>query len=102
LVYLEKSIKLNPNNSKVWECASTSLGQLFFQTKDKKLLDKSIDYLKQSLSPDPMNARALGQLTVAYSYFIQKDSACKYLELTDKIDSKMINPEVRKILINNN
>lgn len=99
--YFEKSIQLNSNNAKVWECASTSLGQLFFQTKDQRLLDKSIDYLKKSLSLNPNNAGVLGQLTAAYSYFIQKDSALKYLKETDKIDPKMINPEVRNLLINN-
>jgi tetratricopeptide (TPR) repeat protein len=102
MVYFEKSLKINPNNSKVWQCASTSLGQLFFQTKDQKLLNKTIDYLKKSISLDPKNANALGQLTASYCYFIQKDSALKYLKETDMIDPSMINPEVRKILDNKN
>lgn len=96
--YFEKSIKLNPNNPKVLESSSTSYLHLFFQTKDEKLLNKSIENLKKSLHLDSDNARALGQLTAAYSYFYQKDSALKYLELTDAIEPGMINPEVRKIL----
>jgi Cytochrome c biogenesis factor len=98
IVYFERAIQLNPNNPKVWQSISTSYGQLFFQTKDKELLNKTIDCLKKSLKFDPKNAQVLGQLTGAYSYFMQKDSAIKYLRMTDKIDPKMINPEVRKIL----
>ena len=100
LVYFEKSLKKNPNNSKVWESASTSLGNLFIKTNDVAFLNKTIDYLKQSLFIEPKNARVLGQLTSAYSYFIEKDSALLYLNKTDEIDSKMVNPEVRKMLTN--
>ena len=98
LVFLEQSLKMNANNPRVWESASTSCGQLFYQTKDKRLLDKSIQYLKNSIKLEPNNARAYGQLTAAYSYFIQKDSARKYLKITDKLDPSAVNPEVRKIL----
>src|SRR5258708_5124139 len=98
LVFLEQSLKMNANNPRVWESASTSYGQLFYETKDKRLLDKSIACLKASIKLDPNNARAYGQLTAAYSYFMQKDSARKYLKITDKLDPSAVNPEVRKIL----
>lgn len=98
LKYLESSLKLNPNNAKVWESASSSYGQQFYSTKDKVLLNKSIDYLKKSVELDPTSARTYGQLAAAYSYFYQKDSARKYLDITDKIDPSAINPEVRKLL----
>ena len=98
LVYLEKSLKMNPDNARVWESASTSYGQLFFETKDINLLNTSIDYLKTSIKLEPNNARAYGQLTASYSYFMQKDSARKYLNITDKLDPSAVNPEVRKIL----
>ena len=98
LVYLEKSLKMNPDNARVWESASTSYGQLFFETKDINLLNTSIDYLKTSIKLEPNNARAYGQLTASYSYFMQKDSARKYLKITDKLDPSAVNPEVRKIL----
>ena len=98
LIYLEKSLKMNPTNSKVWESASTSYGQLFFETKNINQLEKSIEYLKTSIKLEPDNARAYGNLTAAYSYFLQKDSARKYLEISDKLDPSVINPEVRKIL----
>jgi tetratricopeptide (TPR) repeat protein len=97
LGYLERSLKINPDNPKVWESASTSYGQLFYETKDMDLLNKSIYHLKTSIKLDP-NARAYGQLTAAYSYFMQKDSARKYLEITDNLDPSAVNPEVRKIL----
>ncbi len=99
LTYFERSLKLNPNNARVWESASTSYGQIFFETKDVELLNKSIDYLKNAIHLEP-NARAYGQLTAAYSYFAQKDSARKYLQITDRLDPNAVNPEVRKILSN--
>jgi tetratricopeptide (TPR) repeat protein len=101
LPLLEKSIKLNPNNPKIYECIATSYGQLFFEAKDVGLLNKTIDNLKTSIQLDPKSASAFGQLTGAYSYFTQKDSARKYLALTDKLDPQAINPEVRKMLTEN-
>ena len=80
----------------MWESAATSYGQLFFESKDINLLNTSIEYLKTSIKLDPSNAR--GQLTASYSYFMQKDSAKKYLRITDKLDPSAVNPEVRKIL----
>jgi len=97
LAFFERALKLNPNNAKLWESASTSFGQIFFQTKDVSQLNICIDYLKHSLQLDT-DARVLSQLTAAYSYFIQSDSAKKYLKLTDKIDPSAINPEVRQLL----
>ena len=98
LPLFEKSILINPTNPNVWESASTSYGQMFFLTKNTAMLDKSISYLKKSLALNPANARAYGQLTSAYSYCVQKDSAKKYMALTDKLDPKAVNPEVRMML----
>lgn len=97
--FFEKSILLNPNNSKVFEGASTSYGQLFFKSKDVNQLNQCIEYLKNSVQLDQTNARAYAQLTAAYSYFMQKDSAKKYLEITDKLDPNAVNPEVRQSLL---
>jgi len=99
--FLEKSILLNPVNPKVYESIASNYGQLFFETKDVELLNKTIDNLKTSIRLDPESASALGQLTNAYSYFTQKDSARKYLALTDKLDPKAVNPDVRKMLTAN-
>ena len=98
LVYFEKSLTINPDNARVWESAATSYGQLFFETKDVDLLNKTIDYLKTSGRIEPNNARVYGQLTAAYSYFAQKDSARKYLQITDRLDPSVVNPEVRELL----
>lgn len=100
LEFFEKSLVVNPNNSNVWLAASTSYGQVFFQTKDKNLLDKTIKYLKKSVSIDPQNVAAYSQLTAAYTYFTQKDSAKKYLQITDKLDSNVVSFEVRQIINN--
>lgn len=95
-----RAIKLNPGNAKIWESASVSYGQLFVQSQDVKLLDTSILYLKKAIALQPGNPATYGQLTGAYTYFNQKDSALKYLAITDKLDKNAIHPEVRKILAN--
>ena len=93
-----KYLMLNPGKANAWEGLSTSYGQLFFQTKDVALLNKSIDALKNCVKIDPTNARAYGQLAGCYSYFVQKDSARKYLALADRLNPQVVNPEVRKML----
>ena len=98
LKYFDKSLKINPNNSNVWLCSATSYGQIFFQTQNQDKLDIAIKYLKKSIRLNPKNALAYGQLTASYSYFMEKDSALKYLKLTDKLDPNAINAEVREIL----
>ena len=100
LPFFERSIKLNPTNAKVWQDESITYGNIFFQTKDKKNLNLSISSLKKAISLDPNNPRLYGQLTAAYSYFMQKDSARKYLKITERLDPSAVNPEVKKILTN--
>lgn len=96
--YFEKSLKLKPNNSKVYESLATSYGQLFISNQKSETLNKVIHVLKKANALDKNNPRILSQLTSAYSYFMQKDSALKYLKLTDKIDPNATNPEVRILL----
>lgn len=98
LPFFEKAIKLNPANPKALADEANSYGNIFFQTKDIKYLNGVIDCLKKAIRLSPGNAQYYGQLTGAYSYFMQKDSARKYLAITDKLDPKAINPEVRTIL----
>jgi tetratricopeptide (TPR) repeat protein len=98
LPFFEKSLKLKPNNAKVYESRAASYGQIFMATQKPASLDKLIEALKNANSLDKSNPRILSQLTSAYSYFYQKDSANKYLQLTDKINPQAINPEVRALL----
>jgi tetratricopeptide (TPR) repeat protein len=97
--FFEKSIKINPSNPRVFECISKSYGQLFVLDTNVAHLDLAINYLKTAISMDPNNPRLYGNLTGLYVYFLQKDSATKYLNITDKLDTSAVNPEVRKILI---
>jgi tetratricopeptide (TPR) repeat protein len=96
--YFEKSLKLKPNNSKVYESLATSYGQLFVENQKIETLNNTIKALKTANNLDKNNPRILSQLTSAYCYFSQKDSAKKYLNLTDRINPKAINPEVRTLL----
>ncbi|WP_428328876.1 tetratricopeptide repeat protein [Mucilaginibacter sp.] len=99
--FFQRSLKLNPDNAKVWQDVSTSYGNLFVQTQDKKYLNAAIDAIKKAIHLDPKNAQLYGQLTASYSYFMQKDSARKYLKITETLDPTAINPEVKKLLTNN-
>ncbi len=96
--FFEKSLKINSDNSKAWTDLSTSYGNLFFETKEKQFLNSSIYALKEAIKLDPHNPQLFGQLTAAYCYFVQKDSAMKYLKITEQIDPSAVNPEVKKIL----
>lgn len=97
----KKSLQLNPNNAKVYESLAISYGQLFYETKRIEYLDLTINTLKSAIKLEPNNAKYYGSLTSAYSYLIQKDSLKKYIKITDKLDAKMIDPEVRKIASEN-
>jgi tetratricopeptide (TPR) repeat protein len=101
LPYFEMALKLNRNNVKLWQDASTSYGNIFFETKDIKYLNLAIDATKGAIKLDPKNPQLYSLLTAEYSYFMQKDSAQKYLKITDQLDPKAINPEVRNLLKSN-
>jgi len=96
--FFERAEKLNPTNARLWTDASTSYGNLFMQTRDVSYLNKSISSLKKAASLDPKNPQVFAQLTAAYTYYMQKDSARKYLRITDQLDKNAVNPEVRKVL----
>uniref|UniRef100_UPI00404B784F tetratricopeptide repeat protein n=1 Tax=Flavobacterium sp. TaxID=239 RepID=UPI00404B784F len=98
--YLQKSIEIDRNNAKVYECIATSYGQIFFKTKDIKHLNLSIENLKKAIKIEPNNGSTYGQLANAYAYLKQKDSLKKYIRVTDEIDPKFVNPEDREILNN--
>ena len=95
--FLLKSIEIEPNNAKVYECISTSYGQMFYKTKDIKFLNLRIENLKKGLKIEPKSGSINGELANTFAYLMQKDSLRKYIKKTDEIDSKFINPEVRKI-----
>jgi tetratricopeptide (TPR) repeat protein len=98
--FFEQFLKSNPHNARVLQDESTTFGNLFFQTKDEKYLNSCISCLKKAANLDPKNPQLYGQLTSAYSYFMQKDSARKYLKITEQLDPNAINPEVKKLLDN--
>jgi len=98
VVFFDHSLRLNASNSKVWESAATSYVQLFFKTKDVSFLNKSTGFLKGAIKLDPKNPGLYAELTTAYSYFNQKDSACKYLKITDALDKHVVGAEVRKTI----
>ena len=101
LPLFERAIALNPTNSKIYESASMSYGNMFGQTQDKQYLNTAIHHLKMADQLDHGNARIYSQLAMAYSYFMQKDSSRKYLKLADSIDPKMVDPRIRKIVSSN-
>ncbi|OGX88194.1 tetratricopeptide repeat protein [Hymenobacter glacialis] len=92
----KKSLAMNPKEANAWRDMAVSYGQMFFQTKDIALLHKSIDALKTCVKLDPQNALGYGGLVGAYAYFVQKDSARKYLAIADRLNPSAVNPEVRK------
>ncbi|QOW09884.1 hypothetical protein Q73A0000_05655 [Kaistella flava (ex Peng et al. 2021)] len=97
LKFLKKSIQIDPNKPEVYESISVSYGQLFYKTKDAKFLNLRLENLKKAMKIEPRNGRVLGEIANTYAYLKQKDSLIKYIKKTDEIDSKFVNPEVRKL-----
>jgi tetratricopeptide (TPR) repeat protein len=98
LPLFQRSLQLNPNNPQVWHDESISNGNIFFATKDEKYINAVIYDLRQAIHIDPKNAGYYGELTNAYSYFMQQDSARKYLKIADKMGSQTVAPQVRQML----
>jgi tetratricopeptide (TPR) repeat protein len=94
--YLKKSLEIEPNNPKVYECISISYGQLYSKTKEIKYLNLRIENLNKAIKIEPKNGRALGELANTYNCLNQKDSVAKYIRKTDEIDPNFVNPELRK------
>ena len=93
----EKSIELNPNNSKVYESLSTSYGYLFNETKKVEYLKSTIDNLKKAIKLDKENPDLYGKISNAYMFFMQKDSLRKYIKIAENLGSKNIDPEAKRI-----
>jgi tetratricopeptide (TPR) repeat protein len=100
LPLFKKSLKIDSTNSKAWQDMSISYGNIFFETKIETYLDSSIYATKKAIKLDSHNAQLYSQLTGSYSYFMQKDSAKKYLKITEQLDPNAVNPEVKKLLSN--
>ena len=98
--FFKKAIKLNANNAKIYYDASVAYGGLFMATHNVTHLNSAIDMLKAAARLQPNDAQIYSQLTSAYSYFVQKDSALKYLNITEKLDPKVINPQLKKVIVN--
>jgi len=101
LPLFKRALKLDPNNAQIWHDASISNGNVFIETKDVKYLNAAIDDLNHAIHLQPDNAAYYGELTNAYSYFMQKDSARKYLKIADRMNAKTVAPDVRQMLTGN-
>ena len=98
LPLFERSLQLNPNNALAWHDESISNGNIFLATRDKKYINAVIYDLRQAIHIDPQNAGYYGELTNAFNYFMQKDSAKKYLRIADKMGAQTVAPQVRQML----
>lgn len=98
LEYFKKAEALNDKNPALLESIFTSYLNIFNETKDKKYLDKGIDYLRKSFLIDTSNNRVVALLVMANNYYNQKDSAAKYLRIIDVRDSTLIDNETRQII----
>lgn len=96
--YFEMARKLNPDNPMFYLSSGSGYAMLYGKTKKKSDLITSIQDFKKCVSIDSSNGEAYAQLTAGYYYLTKKDSAIKYLNLTDKINSKLIPSGLRKEL----
>ncbi|RZL16268.1 MAG: hypothetical protein EOO62_01760 [Hymenobacter sp.] len=95
-----KYLTMNPTQAKAWAGLGTSYGQLFFQTKKAAFLESSIIATKQCVKLDPTYGEGYAQLAAGYAYYMQKDSAKKYLAIADKLNPVLVHPEARQMIRN--
>ena len=98
LPFFKRSLKLDPSNAMAWEGMASSQLSLYEQGAGLASLHDGIQSLKKSAKLDPENSRVYAQLTTAYCFAKQKDSAVKYLKLADRLDRNAVSPTVRKLL----
>ena len=96
LPFFRLAIARNPTEANVWESASSSYANIFFATQNTAVLDTAIICLKKSIRLNPANPIAYAILADNYSYYPQKDSARKYLAITDKLDPTLVSRKDRK------
>jgi tetratricopeptide (TPR) repeat protein len=96
LEYFNMAEKLNNKNPRLLESMSSSYLNIFNETKDVVYLDKGIEYLKKSFAIDSSNNRVLSFLVKAYNYYVQRDSATKYLRIIDARDPSLIDDTTRQ------
>jgi tetratricopeptide (TPR) repeat protein len=95
LPLFNRAIQLDSSNAKLWESASNSYGNLYFKTRETTYLNAAIKYLKKAIALDPQ-VRTYISLTAAYANFTKKDSAIKYMHITDGLDKTAIDPKLRQ------
>jgi tetratricopeptide (TPR) repeat protein len=97
--FFEKSIAKNPQNAEAYKSLGVTYGLLFEKSQENQInqeyLDKSVEEFKKAIAAKKDNAEAYALLTTAYTHYNQKDSAYKYLEITDKMNPDLISPDVR-------
>lgn len=96
--YFKYAIKMAPTNGRLWRDAAVVYHQCFVKTKDTKWLDTCITYFKTSLVLDSSDKQVFGIIAAEYSYHHQKDSALKYLILSDSIDPGLVPDDIRKAI----
>lgn len=99
---LNRSIILDPKNAKAWRSlAITDWMKFDEQLKATRRieidrLNTMIEHLKKAISISPQDDLSFYYLTFAYSHFNQKDSARKYMKITDGLNPNLINIQLRE------
>lgn len=98
ITFFNRALTIDTSNEALWKDASVSYLNDFFNKKDKKYFQTGIHCLKKAIEISPDDTMAYRELTIAYSYTISKDSAKKYLAITDKMNATLIPEEVRNVI----
>lgn len=101
LVYFDRYLQLDSLNAEILRSSASVYINLYDESSDKDfdLLNESIARLRKAIAIEPDNARGYSLLTKAYAYKNERDSARKYLEITDRLDSDIIEREIRDYIL---
>lgn len=98
LPFFERTIALNPSSVNIWQDAAQAYYNNYIDTKDLPSLNTCIIYLKKYLEKTSADATSYAWLADAYSNYSQKDSARKYVQLADAIDTTAVSSDVREVI----
>jgi len=93
---LNRSVKLNPENALVWQSLAVMNGEKYKQENDFQCLETMVEHLKKSIALSFQHEESYRLLTVAYCDLSQQDSAFKYMQITDQMNPKLIDADLRK------
>jgi tetratricopeptide (TPR) repeat protein len=91
--------KLNPTNANFFISSASANTSLYNQNKNLDLFKTMISDYQKAVQIDPKNAQIYAKLAAAFLYLKDKEKATDYLKQAEELDPSVINPKLKKAII---